>query len=167
MRHVIGQMNLNKINWGLSIVVIVMLSSFLWTTWSDIEEKTFRYGKDFNGVRNSLGISKIEDDWITHENNEWRRQWGHPGRSVNTIHPMHLGKTSNFDADTLISEEDRFHFETDDSLAFRVIYKYQFDNASWDCKFIRYRKGKYPPTTSWTLTLQQADSVLNKWGLSR
>ena len=160
-------MNRKKINLGLSIIVVVTLASFLWTTWSEVEEDNFMYGQDFNKVRDSLGLSKIEENWITHENNEWRRQWGHPGRAVNTIHPMHLSKTSNFNGDTLISEEDRFHYETDDSLAFRVVYRYQFDNATWDCKFIKYRKEKYPPTISWTLTLEQADSVLNKWGLRR
>ena len=167
MGHVIGQMNRNKIYWGLSIIAIVTLASFLWTTWNEIEEDNFKYSKDFNKVRDSLGVSKIEANWITHENNKWRRYWGHPGRAVNTIHPMHLSKTSNFDGDTLISEEDRFHYETDDSIAFRVVYKYQFDNATWDCDFIRYRKEKYPPTSSWTLTLEQTDSVLTKWGLSR
>ena len=160
-------MNRDKINWGLSMIVIVTLWSFLWTTWNDIEKNNFKFGQDFNEIRKSLGIPTIEENWVTHENNEWRRHWGHPGRGVNTIHPMHLSKTSNFDGDTLISEEDRFHYETDDSLAFRVIYKYQFDNATWDYKFIKYRKEKYPPTVSWTLTLQQADSVLNKLGLSR
>ena len=79
-------MSLNKINLALSIIVIVTLASFLLTTWSDIEESSFRYGKDFNWVRDSLGISSIEKDWITTENSKWRRQWGHPGRSVNTIH---------------------------------------------------------------------------------
>lgn len=156
-----------KIHWGLSIVIIVTLVSFLWTTWADIEEDNFKYGKDFNKTRDSLGIPSIEENWVTNENNEWRRSWRDPGRGISTTDPIHLSKTSNFNGDTLTSEEDRFHYETEDTLAFRVIYKYQFHNATWDCKFIKYRKERYPPTDSWTMTLMQADSVLNKWGLRR
>jgi len=159
-------MNRRKIHWGISVLLITV-ASFLWTTIEDVEEKHFKYGKEFNQTRDSLNIPKIEEGWVTRENNEWRRSWGRPGRGIDTIHPIHLRKTSNFKGDTLISEEDSFHYETDDSLAFRVVYKFQFDNATWDCHFIRYRKEKYPPTSSWTLTLEQADSVLNKWGLSR
>jgi hypothetical protein len=164
---VIGQMNRKKINWGLSIVVIVTIVSFVWTGFEDVEEKYFQYGKEFNSTRDSLNIPLIEDNWVTSESNEWRRSWRDPGRGIGTIKPIHLKKTSNFHGDTLMSEEDSFHFETDDSIAFRVVYKYQFDNRTWDCKFIGYRKEKYPPTNSWPLTLAQADSVLAEWGLIR
>lgn len=160
-------MNRNKINWGFSIVVFVTMLSFVWTSFEDAEERYFRYGKGFNSTRDSLGIPLIEENWTTRENNEWRRSWSAPGRGIGTIQPIHLKKTSNFHEETLVSEEDRFHYETDDSLAFRVVYKYQFESGIWDCTFIRYRKGKYPPTNSWPLTLEQADSVLDKWGLSR
>jgi len=141
--------------------------SFIWTKTKGIKEDNFIYGKDFNTVRDSLGIPKIELNWTTHESSETYKYWAHPGRSVNTIEPMHLNKESRFDGERLISEEDDFHYETNDSLAFRVVYKYQFDNATWDCKFIRYRKGKYPPATSQSLTIKQADSVLTTWGLKR
>jgi hypothetical protein len=160
-------MNRKKINWGLSIVVIATVVSFLWTKRDEVEEDNFKYGRSFNETRKLLGVPKIEENWVTQGNNEWWRRWRDPGRGINTTKPIHLSKTSNFDGDTLISEEDRFYYETDDSLAFRVIYKYRFDSATWECKLIKYRKEKYPPTVSWTLTLEQADSVLTKWGLRR
>ncbi len=160
-------MNSKKINWGLSIIVIVTLGSFLWTTWNDIEEDNFMYGKDFNETRDSLGIPKIEENWITHKSNQYSRFWTHPGRVINTIEPHHSSKTSKFDGNNLASENDDFHWETNDSLAFRVVYEYYFADNKWDCRFIKYRKGKYPPTESWGLTLNQADSVINKWGLRR
>src|SRR5687768_12841042 len=107
-------MNHNKLSWGLWIITIVTTASLVWKTWKEIEEDNFKYGRDFNQVRDSLGLSKIEDNWITLENNEWRRQWGNPARGIHTIHPIHLSKTSNFNGDTLVSEEDRFHYETED-----------------------------------------------------
>jgi hypothetical protein len=165
--HVIRKMDRNKINWGLSIVVFITIVSFVWTSFNDVEERYFQYGKEFNSSRDSLGIPLIEEHWITRESNEWRRSWGSSHRGIGTIHPIHLRKTSTFHGETLVSEEDSFHYETDDSLAFRVVYEYKFDNGTWDCEFIRYRKGKYPPTSSWPLTLEQADSVLDKWELSR
>ena len=160
-------MNLKKLNWGLSIVVIVILASFFWTKWDEIEEDNFKYGKDFNKVRDSLGVPKIEANWITHESYPAFRFWAHPGRAINTIEPHHSSKTSKFDGDNLVSENDDFHYETNDSLAFRVVYEYYFTDNSWDCEFIKYRKRKFPPTESWKLTLNQADSIINKWGLSR
>jgi len=160
-------MNSNRISWGLSIVVILTLGSLLWATWNDIEENNFKYGKDFNKTRDSLAVPKIEENWITHESSPLFRFWAHPGRSLNTIDPVHFGKRSTFVDDKIVSEEDRFHYETDGSLAFRVIYKYNFESRTWNCKFIKYIKGKFPPTESWELTLEQADSTINQWGLSR
>lgn len=160
-------MNPKKIHWRLSIVVVVTIVSFVWTSFEEVEERYFQYGKDFNSTRDSLNIPLIEDNWVTREANEWRRSWRAPGRGIGTIQPIHLSKTSIFQGDTLVIEEDRFHYETDDSIAFRVVYKYQFDNGTWDCEFIRYRKEKYPPSNSWSLTLEQADSLLGEWGLSR
>ena len=160
-------MSNKNINWGLSIILIVTLTTFLWTKTKEIKKSNFIYGKEFNKVRDSLGVPKIEANWISHESSDTYMYWAHPGRSVNTTEPMHLNKASTFDGGRLITEEDSFHYETNDSLAFRVIYKYRFDNAFWDCKFVRYRKGKYDATSSWKLTVNQADSVLNNWGLSR
>lgn len=160
-------MNFKKINWGLSIIAIISVTTFIWSKTKEVKEDHFKYGKDFNPTRDSLGIPEIKPDWITYESDETFKHWGNPKRGVTTIEPMHLGKTSTFEGEKILTEEDDFHYETDDSLAFRVVYKYTFDNSAWDCKFIRYRKKKYPPTTSWKLTLEQADSVINEWGLSR
>tara|TARA_R110000796_G_scaffold96719_1_gene202781 strand:- start:167914 stop:168396 length:483 start_codon:yes stop_codon:yes gene_type:complete len=160
-------MNEKKIHWGISFLLIVTLGSFLWVMWNDIAENNFQYGKNFNEIRDSLGVPKIEDNWITHESSPTYRLWAHPGRVLNTIDPIHFGKRSTFKNDKIVTEEDDFHYETDDSLAYRVIYKYHFVDRIWNCKFIKYRKGKFPPTESWELTLEQADSTINKWGLSR
>ena len=160
-------MKSKNINWGLSIVAIVTLASFLWSTWSEIEEDNFKYGKDFNEARDSLGVPKIEKNWITHESSPTYRFWAHPARALNTIDPIHFNKRSTFEDGKIVSEEDRFHYEANDSLAFRVIYKYYFNDRTWNCKFIKYRNGKLPPSESWELTLEQADSAINKWGLSR
>lgn len=160
-------MNSKKVNWGLSIIVIIAITTFIWTKTKDIEEDYFQYGKEFNKSRDSLRIPKIKSGWITYEAESTFRHWGNPKRGVTTVNPMHLGKISTFEGDKIVTEEDDFHYETDDSLAFRVVYKYTFEHSTWDCKFIRYRKKKYPPTISWKLTLEQADSVLHVWGLSR
>ena len=60
-------MNEKKIHWGISFLLIVTLGSFLWVMWNDIAENNFQYGKNFNEIRDSLGVPKIEDNWITHE----------------------------------------------------------------------------------------------------
>jgi hypothetical protein len=160
-------MNLKKVNWGLSLIVIVTVTTFIWTRTKAIKDHYFRYGKEFNAVRDSLNVPKIELDWITHDSSPTYRFWSNPKNRVTTVEPMHLYKATMFDKDKILTEEDDFHYETDDSLAFRVVYRYNFGDSTWDCRIIKYRKEKYSETESWKLTLGQADSVLNKWGLSR
>jgi hypothetical protein len=113
-----------------------------------------------------LEIPKIEADWITHESSETLRFWSNSRRKVTSIEPMHFYKISKFDRDRILTEEDAFHYETDDSLAFRVSYQYDFGDSTWNCRIIKYRKEKNSDT-EWKLTLDQADSVLTKWGLRR
>jgi hypothetical protein len=160
-------MNTKQISWVISIILLVAVTTFIWTKTKEIKDNNFKYGKEFNRTRDSLKIPKIEPEWITHESSPTNRYWASSDRRVTRVEPMHLSKESKFDEDKILAEEDRFHYETDDSLAYRIIYRYTFDNSTWDCEFILYRKGKYPPTESWELTLDQADSALNKWGLSR
>ncbi|WP_268125533.1 hypothetical protein [Roseivirga pacifica] len=143
------------------------MASFIWTMSKDVSEFRFEYGKNFNDVRDSLGVPKVEDNWITHESSATYRLWAHPGRSLNTIDPIHFGKRSLLEDNKIVTEIDWFHYETDDSLAFRVVYNYHFEDRIWNCEFIKYRKEKFPPSESWQLTLAQADSTINKWGLSR
>jgi hypothetical protein len=161
------QMNRKNIHWGLSILVVVTLASFLWNTWKEPEEDKFKYGKAFNEVRDSLGVPKIEVNWINHESDPAFRFWAHPGRVINTIKPHHSSKTAKFEEETLVSENDDFHYETNDSVAYRVTYDYFYLENRWECKLIKYKTGTYPPTESRELTLEQADSVISKWGLSR
>lgn len=161
------RMNRRKINWGLSIVLLYTMASFFWSTWIEIEESNFKYGKDFNEVRESLRIPKIEENWISHGSYPTSRFWADPGRAIKTTAPHHSSKTSEFDGTVLVSENDDFHYQANDSIAFRVIFEYHFIDSSWHCELIKYKKGKYPPTESWDLTLSQADSIIDTWGLSR
>ena len=160
-------MKLKKISWGLSIALILTLTIFLWKWSKNINDNHFEYGKNFNSIRDALNVPVIEDHWITHESSENYRYWSHPGHIVNTTQPIHLDKESIFKGGKILKEIDDFHYETKDSLAFRVVYSYNYVCATWDCKFIRYRKEEFPQTISWKLTLNQADSILNKWGLTR
>lgn len=161
------KMSFNKINWGLSIILFTSVTSCVWTKTRELKDDSFKYGENFNKTRDSLNIPLIEKEWITHEWDSVHRFWAKQDKSVTTSDPIHLNKVSIFTKDKLISESDEFHYEFRDSLAYKLITKYTFDTGTWECEIIKYRRGKYPPSEFWTVSLDKADSVLNTWGLGR
>jgi hypothetical protein len=160
---------MNKLN--IIIFGILLLTGCIgylsWSIIKKIKESNLPYGKNFNNVRDSLGVPRIEDDWILSESNEYNCFWIAPDTTIKQKGPFHQIKSSSFFNNQITDEEDDFYYDTGDSLAFRLILRYQFKDASWDCEFVRYTKHKQPSTKFWPVTLAQADSVLTKWGLSR
>jgi hypothetical protein len=159
-------MGFKKISLLYLIIAIVIIGFVSWPTIKKLRESNLPYGKNFNNVRDSLGIPKIGDDWTISESNEYYRFWIAPDTTETQKGAFHQIKSSSFSNNEITGEEDDFFYDTGDSLAFRLILRYQFKDTTWDCELVRYRKYKQPRTKFWPVTLAQADSVLTKWGLS-
>lgn len=128
------------------------------------ELKLVTGGVEMNQLRDSLSIPLIEDMWVLHELDTSYAMWAARNKSVTQTEPMHLDKVVNYDGDKVISEEDAFHYEGTDSIAYRIICSYDFDDQETSFRFIEYYKGQYPPTKGYSMTHDQADSVLLEWG---
>ena len=127
-----------------------------------VEEK---YGKKYNTERVKQHLPLIEESWIVHWKDSSYVYWSNPSNSVNSMNPIHLSKTLNFQGSTLTSEEDVFHNEADGKIAYKLVIIIDFkirDSSKFE--LIKYYRRTYPPNESYQLEFEQADSVLQKWG---
>ena len=67
----------------------------------------------------------------------------------------------------LISEEDSYNKFLNDSVDCRIIYEYYYITKQWRCKMSTHGYQSYPPSEAVELTIVQADSIINSWGLTR
>lgn len=147
---------------------MVVVGLLAWPTIKRISENNIKFGKKFNHVRDSLGIPIVEENWTISESNPDNRFWKIADNFEPTHLPIHESKMCYFqDAGSLFGEEDDFFYDMSDSLAYRLILRYEFKKSVWDNEFVRIRKFGKKPAEYWPLTISQTDSVLAKWGLSR
>lgn len=114
-----------------------------------------------NLKREKMGIPKIEEGWITKNNNIWSA----PDASESEK-PSHKEKEVRDDF-----EVDRYVKVENDSIEHMVELKYSFrfsPDSAWSISFLKFinTKNDYK-IESKEITLQQADSVLRQWNLSR
>jgi hypothetical protein len=126
-----------------------------------------QFGIDFNKTRDSLGVPKIETDWVIQENSPTYYYWAKPDDRVTTFDAFHLKKESYLINNELSMEEDQYHYQISDTLGYRLVYNYNFDSSDWRCSLVKYQREKYLTADRIKLRLEQADSVLKNWGLRR
>lgn len=152
------------------IIVLLTLAIIGFVAWFSIKkfkEDNLPFGKKFNPVRDSLGLPVIGDDWTLSQSDIYYQWWIAPDTSITQQRPFHQIKSVGFYNDTITDEEDDFYYNTGDSLAYRLILRYRYRDALWDCEIVRIRRLKRKRAEYWPITLKQADSVLATWGLSR
>jgi len=158
-------MNFQKRRWFFLAIGIAVIGSLVLPI-KKMWQENFHFGRNFNSVRDTLGIPKIEDNWILKESNIGIKYWIDPDTTVKV--PSHHAKVTRFDInqiDEIGEEEDDFYYDPPDSLAFLLIVRYEFKTGKWNSEFASIRKGRRAKIRP--LTLAQADSVLNKWHLHR
>lgn len=156
-----------KTNWAISIAFFIAIATLIIRSIDFYEETTFEFGKDFNNVRTELEIPIIEDDWIMHELSDNFSLWSDRNRVLSTNQPHHFTKRIFLAEGTLEREEDAFHYEYNDSIAYRLVIKNNLLDSTRIYHFIYYHLGQYPPTSSLDMTIEQADSVLTTWQLEK
>jgi hypothetical protein len=119
--------------------------------------------------RKERKVPIIEQGWILQEKDSSHEYWSKSDRSVYSLDPIHLYKVVLLEAGKSVGERDAFHFEGNDSIAYRLIMTSEVVNDSLvmdsRARFITYFKDKIPPTRSDTVSIEFADSVLSRWKL--
>jgi hypothetical protein len=69
-------------SWAFIFLATIVMGYLIWSTIKRIKEDNLSYGKDFNNVRDSLGVPIIEDNWIISESNEYYRFWTNPDTTI-------------------------------------------------------------------------------------
>ncbi|MFY0601586.1 MAG: hypothetical protein JXR03_18060 [Cyclobacteriaceae bacterium] len=117
-------------------------------------------------MRDSINIPGIEDVWIIHELDSVHVFWAGKNKSVTKTIPYHLNKIVRYRDGFPISERDVFHYESIDSIAYRLVCDYSYEeNLVTSFRFIKYFKSRYPPTEGRYVDHFFADSIFNAWGL--
>ena len=125
-----------------------------------------QYGLDYNENRIELGLPVIEPEWVIHECDSSFVYWSNRQNRVLSEKPSHLWKRIYFSNNTLLKEEDVFHFESTTDKAYRLISSWYPDNIdSTSFRLITFFKDEFPPTVGKEITLLEADSLLKDWGL--
>jgi hypothetical protein len=124
-----------------------------------------RYGKGFNTERIQEGLPIIEQSWVVRVSDSSHVQWSHEAFFNTPNVPEHIWKTLYFKDSVLISEEDAFNYDQGDSVGDRLIAMINvLSPDSPQFKFSRHHYGSYPPSESFDVEYEFADSVLNAWG---
>ncbi len=125
-----------------------------------------QYGLDYNENRIELGLPIIEPEWVIHDCDTNFVYWSNRQNRVLSEKPSHLWKRVYFSNNILEKEEDVFHFETTTEKAYRLIsswYPSKIDSTNF--RLITFFKDEFPPSVGKEITLLEADSLLNGWGL--
>ena len=153
--------------WFLSFLILTVLITVLIPFLESRREQFPEFGMKYNEVRDSLGIPLIEENWILFDYNDNMQFWKHPIGKVYTHEPFHFYKEQIFENGKLRKEIDGFHYETNGPTAYRIKYTYNFNEGTWNCYRIDYNKNSFPQTSSASISILEADSVLKTWKISR
>lgn len=148
------------------------------------------FGTSFNEVRGRHGIPKIPSNWYTKttsivqvgvgfykytENSPWGSQiwtdWSN--NEARSNEPYHKEKEiyKVFSAIRSTAEIDRYVYQVNDTTEIILELKFSFAtslDSAWSAELIKTIDSKEDyKIFSTNLSLSQADSVLNEWGLSR
>lgn len=147
------------------------------------ESRDTKFGKQYNIVRVKYG-SPILHDYLELESTGRFELWEIPEEIHDTIRTgFHAGKGFYIIGDSVLQEDDIFRKRIDDStFAFLAIITYgnlaksEFTDIYYDSVDARQLKlsaseygerTKYRQYTKTEITIDQADSILSSWGLSR
>lgn len=152
------------------------------------QSKNEQWGEKYNTDRIKLGIPVIEQNWYTKEpsiirvqrkgifgyrtdSNPWSYQYWSNFDRVDPSAPFHKEKEIHRFTLPIDHEIDRYLNKVSDSteLLLEIKYRYKYsDERSWTASLIETKTNSAgPKITSVDLQLQQADSILKSWKLSR
>lgn len=161
------------------LFTLLPLTAFLLTLTSCMDDPG--YGKSFNEQRIKLGVPTIKFNMITHGGTVWEikdmdKQTG-AFHAEKIIFSMDKEKGSHLETDIFrrrlndaMYEQLTYsaHFENDTTVSFEIIKPYYIKGPKSEVEKTTtgYTKSK-SFTNQKELTLQQADSILSNWALSR
>jgi len=131
------------------------------------KKDTNDFGRSFNNERQKIGVPKIEENWFAHNSDSTGTTRMNKSHLLETKAPHHFAKSVELSKGQLISEEDSYNKFLNDSVDCRIFYEYSYGTKQWHCKMSTHHYGSYPPSEVVELTLIQADSIINSWGLTR
>lgn len=144
------------------------------------------YGQIYNGTRDRLGIPILPNDWYTKDtstiptghfssrrlvtNNHWLTQIWSSYSTEKPDKPYHKEKEIRRLDDKIKTETDRFVFPGD-SIEYLLELRYSYlgyNEDPWECSLVKLIDSDNTyDMSSVSLTIEQADSVLDAWRLSR
>jgi hypothetical protein len=174
-----------------TLSLIILISLLIWHLFFETPDDFFRrqskyemYGFKRNDFRAKNGIPLIKDGWFTRNtsvvrngkftrnptiSNSWAYQLWSDFNDSTKVKPYH--KEKEIHISPIEYEVDRFRKQENDSIEFLLEIKFKYDtndSAHWSCSLIKNSnlKADYLQEDI-ELSLQQADSILAIWGLSR
>jgi hypothetical protein len=159
------RMNL-KFSIALTVIILGLVLGYFLNK-PKFRNESIDFGKSFNSEREKIGIPKIESNWVAFDIDSIEVTWMNKSHMIETHNAHHFAKHTVTSHGQLISEEDSYNKITNDSVDNRVIYKYHFATKMWNCKLSIHKYRAYPPSRPIDLKLEQADSILKSWDLSR
>jgi hypothetical protein len=147
------------------VLMFILSSSMLRGQNTDVD----RFGKSYNEVRIQLGIPIIEESWLRDSSSTSTRvKWMNKLHGVLPKDALHLAKFVRFEDGRLTGDEDIYSKFISDSINYRVFFLYKFESKEWLSKLQTYHYNTSPPGLEQVrITVEQADSIINSWGLSR
>jgi len=173
--------------------LIILMSVAIWYVFFDSQDDFFRrqskyeaYGFKRNDFRATNGVPLIKDGWFTRNTSVVRVKGGKFTRNPTTHTSWAYQIWSDFDDSTKVKpyhkekeirvfpigyEIDRFRNQENDSIEYLLEIKFRYDandSERWACSLIKISnlKTDYLQEDR-ELSLDQADSILFSWGLSR
>lgn len=158
-----------------SVIFYEILKEFNFSRWQSESEP---FGKNYNSVRQQLGIPIVEYGWYT-ENTSVTRKYRRFGDSLENNPWMYQlwtefttnppdGYTAYHKSKEVGRNKDEIVYESDEFLL-QIKFNYlQERDSAWTAVLIKTTNGKDDYLIDQQdVTLSQADSVLALWGLSR
>jgi hypothetical protein len=127
-----------------------------------------KYGQEYNLERIKRGIPIVEKHWDKHPVSDEEHHIWDDGKHLKEKEIYHLCKYVDLKDNAIISEEDLFHIKINDTMAYKVVVCYNYlEKDPWRCELLKDVKNSTQKVTFSNITINQADSLLGSWGLSR
>lgn len=155
--------------YGSGIYFILIMSFLVFSKtkqFKQLETEEFELGKKINSERIEKGVPIIESDWYTNDRG-YKSKYLWSNFETMDI-PYHKEKeVYQYDH----KEIDRYEYNVNDTLTAMVETHFSFflpDSLNpWTCSYIKITDGLEYDIQSKSISLNQVDSILNKWNLSR
>ncbi len=127
------------------------------------DQSAYKYGPDYNPIRQHLRIPIIESNWKTPSRPDDLYQiWG-LGKELEKVGGHHSLKLVILKGADIVSEEDTYLYHTNGKLKYTLTYLYTYEAPSewyhWKCKLVDEENN----TDNDYFPIEKADSLLNAW----